>query len=347
MRRSATQAAAALALGLAIAAPTAAAATSPKVAGQTVTQPPAAVRDYWTPERMREAEPLDAPAGFGDERDPLASAAAQPPDVETDPAVDTAYPQRLHGRLFMRFGADDSSCSATVVRSYTRNLILTAGHCVVNPTAGGPRWATNVAFVPGYRNDVRPLGTYAATNLRAPGIWAFEGDVSFDVGAINLAPGAGGPIQDALGARGITFDRLGSDFKGRRFKVFGYPADPVAFYDGGRLIVCDSPFQGFERFSGAVKTGPCHQQQGASGGGWIFGNGLLASVVSHGACKQDSDACQVMSGTYFGDFIFSLYAKAAGGLPKGVKKRIARCRGKGKKTRPCLVRARTFKPVVR
>ena len=135
----------------------------------------ASVRHYWTAERMREAEPLDAPAGAGDEPSPLASAAAQPPDKETDPANDTTYPKRIHGRLFVTFAPDDASCSATVVRSFTRNLVLTAGHCVVSPTAAGPQWATNVAFVPGYRSNARPFRTYPATKLRAPGIWAFEG----------------------------------------------------------------------------------------------------------------------------------------------------------------------------
>ncbi|MGZ5336033.1 MAG: trypsin-like serine peptidase [Solirubrobacterales bacterium] len=357
MGRAATAAAAALALCLALV-PSAAAAGG-NVAGHAVAQAPAEVREYWTPERMREAEPLVAPvevaaagpasrgASAAPAAAPTASAAAQPPDVETDPARDTAYPERIHGRLFVTFGADDSSCSATVVRSFTRNLLLTAGHCVVNPTAAGPQWAANVAFVPGYRNNARPFGTYSAIKLRAPGIWAFEGDISFDVGAINLVAGPTGQIQDALGARGVSFNRTPGSYKGKRFRVFGYPADPGAFYDGERLIVCDSPFQGIEEFTGALKAGPCHQQQGSSGAGWVLGGGLLNSVVSHGACRTDSDACQVTSGTYFGDFAFSLWVKAAGGLPKGRKKRIANCRRKGKKARRCLVRAMTFKPVVR
>ena len=43
-----------------------------------------------------------------------------------------------------------SSCSATVVTSRNRNLILTAGHCVSMPGAEGsqPTWASNVMFVP-------------------------------------------------------------------------------------------------------------------------------------------------------------------------------------------------------
>jgi V8-like Glu-specific endopeptidase len=343
-----------MALGLWLVAPAAATpgdvargVTPDRLAAHPVPQDPASVRHYWTAERMREAEPLDAPAGAGDEPSPLASAAAQPPDKETDPANDTTYPKRIHGRLFVTFAPDDASCSATVVRSFTRNLILTAGHCVVSPTAAGPQWATNVAFVPGYRNNARPFGTYPATKLRAPGIWAFEGDISFDIGAINLAAAPSGQIQDALGARGITFNRLGSDFKGKRFKIFGYPADPPAFYDGQRLILCDSPFQGFEKFTGALKAGPCHQQGGSSGGGWVFGKGLLASVVSHGACRIDSDGCEVTSGTYFGDFAFSLWAKAAGGLPEKRKKKIKGCRRKDKNARRCLVNAETFKPVVR
>jgi hypothetical protein len=323
-------------------------ASSPGVSGHSVEQSPGAIRDYWTPERMREAQPLDAPQAGTEPVTPLASSSSQPPDRETDPALDQTYPQRIHGRLFLTFAPDNATCSATVVRSFTRNLILTAGHCLVQATSAGPRWATNVAFVPSYRNNVRPFGTWPATKLRTPAIFAGEGLIDFDIGAVNLAASPFGNIQDLLGARGVIFNRTPGSYRGQRFKIFGYPADPIAFYDGERLIVCDSPFRGFEGFSGAITSGPCHMQQGSSGGGWVIKGGLVNSVVSHGSCGVDSDACQVMSGTYFGGAAFNVWAKAAGGLPKGRRKRIRACKRKGgRKTRSCLIRAQTFKPVTR
>ena len=106
--------------------------TSHAVAGNA-----AEVRDYWTPERMREAVPLDGRSGAGLESEPLAGSSAIPPDQEILAELDTTYPYRIHGRLFLRFDGQPNSCSATVVTSFSRDLILTAGHCVSEPRGGG------------------------------------------------------------------------------------------------------------------------------------------------------------------------------------------------------------------
>ena len=68
-----------------------------------------------------------------------------------------------------------------MVTSFSRDEILTAGHCVAEPAGGGQvRWANNLLFAPGYRDGDTPLGTYVATNAATPGIWAAEGDIAFD-----------------------------------------------------------------------------------------------------------------------------------------------------------------------
>jgi hypothetical protein len=332
------------------ASPSSALAGEPPVVSHAIGQSPAEVRAYWTPERMRDAVPLPL-AGSGQQEgpvDPIAGASAQPPDREIDPSRDVAYPERIHGKLFLTIGQSNASCSATVVTSFTQDLLLTAGHCVVVPTAGGPVFATNVAFVPGYRNGVGPFGLWVATRLRAPTIWAFEGDISLDVGTVNLAPGATGPIQTTLGSRGVSFNRKTNSYKGKRFQIFGYPALPSPFYDGERPILCNSRFVNFEKFTGSVLGSPCHQQEGSSGGGWVLKGGLVSSVVSHAGCFQPGPACPVTAGTYLGDTAFRLWAKSAGGLPKGRKKRLRGCKRKqGKKRATCVVRAQTFRPVVR
>src|SRR5262245_34847323 len=100
------------------------------VLSQPLTKDQAVVRAYWTPERMRDAVPLDGPEAGRVAGDSLAQAAAQPPDQEIDPSLDVTYPYRIHGRLFLTFGASNASCSGTVVTSRSRDVILTAGHCV-------------------------------------------------------------------------------------------------------------------------------------------------------------------------------------------------------------------------
>ena len=350
----------AVALGLALALAGPAAASDPSasgaVAGHELGQSPAEVRDYWTPERMRKAVPLDLPAAPGAEGPgAVASGAptpyAQSPDVETDPALDTAYPQRLHGILFVSFGAQNGSCSATVATSRNRSVILTAGHCVAQPAVEGsspPLWATNLLFVPGYRNGVGPLGSYVGVTSRASFAWTTTGDLSFDVGAITLASLGGVPIETALGSRGVSFNRPFDAYKKNktRFQIFGYPAQPSAFYDGERLILCNSPFVGFQ-FIFTAPVVRCNMKEGSSGGGWVLKGGLLNSVVSHNACGTDVN-CTTVAGTYFGDTAFKIWSKAGGGIAKGRKKKINGCKKKsGKKRANCFKKAQTFKPVVR
>lgn len=319
----------------------------PGVTGQPVAQDPGEIRDYWSPSRMRAAQPVPLPRSAGAEGDGEARASAFPPDLETDPAFDTSWPQRLHGKLFVTLGGSDASCSATVTKSFRRDLVVTAGHCLY--FGGGPSgWATNVAFVPAYRNGARPYGTFPAVTLRVPKPWRRNGSIAFDLGMVNLAPTPVGRIQDLLGAVGITFNRPDKAYRKKRFQLFGYPGVPQAYYDAERLIRCNSRFRGFEVFSDAPVVSPCHQQFGSSGGGWIRKR-KLTSVISHGACALPSDACQAVAGTYFGDAAYRLWDAAAGKVPKGRRKKLKRCKrvSKPAKFLRCRSKAQTYKPVVR
>lgn len=333
------------------------------ISSDRVESSPADARGYWTPERMREATPLEGPA-FPDQVEPApapadsgASAAAgptlfaDPSDEEISPSLDTLYPERIHGRLFFKIGPSDASCSATVVTSHNRNVILTAGHCLVTPTPSEPLWSTNVIFVPAYYDGATPFGTYAGTVLRAPSLWSFEGFPEFDVGTVNLTAGPGGQIEDVLGSRGISFNRPGDRYKKNKteFQIFGYPGEPSAFYDAERPILCRSKFKGFELFTDSPKAGPCNMKEGSSGGGYVLSGGILNSVVSHTACGTDPN-CTLIAGTYLGDTAFSLWKQAGGGISKGRKKKLNACKRKpkqGGKKANCIWEAQQFEPTRR
>jgi hypothetical protein len=93
--------------------------------------------------------------------------------------------------------------------------------------------------------------------------------------------------------------------------------------------------------------GPCHQQQGASGGGWVQNGGIVTSLTSHSACRNPTASCTLVAGTYLGTGAFKVYS-SLGGLPKKLKKRIRGCKKKqAKKRRRCLNRFETFRPVIR
>jgi hypothetical protein len=343
-----------------VAAPTAAGAGKSGVVShaQSVSSQGKAV-DYWTPERMRDAIDLQSPEHAAavargevtaEAPDDGASARAAPTDFETDPALDLLYPQRIHGKIFFTIGGTSATCSGTVATSFSRDVILTAGHCLATPgpAIGQVTFSQNVIFVPAYRNGAAPFGIYPATTLRTPAIWALEGDITFDFGAANVLSPTGIPIQDQLGSRGVSFNRL--SFKRQTFMIYGYPGEPAEFYDGERLILCVSAFLGREAGTGGLASGPCRQQQGSSGGAFLLSNGLLNSVVSHGGCFPHTPLCTTTIGTYLSDFTFNTWAEAGGGLPKKLKKRIKRCIKKNKKfakEQRCLNRVETFQPVIR
>ena len=297
---------------------------------------------------MSDAEPLDDPGG-GRLKQAPARAAATPPDQEIPPELDVTYPYRIHGKLFLTVAGQNGQCSATVVTSFTRDLVVTAGHCVAEPRgAGQVDWASNLLFVPGYRNGNAPLGSYPAVNAGTPVLWAFEGVITFDVGVVKLAPAAGIAIQDQLGSRGIAFGRPVKSFRGKAFQLFGYPAAPEPDYDGQRPILCNSPFLGIEAFSGSIVGGPCHQQQGASGGGWVQNGGIVTSLTSHSACSNPGRSCTAIAGTYLGNAAFKLWSAMGGGLPNSLKKKLKGCkRKKSKQRQRCQSRYKTFQPVPR
>jgi len=353
LRALAAVAATVAAAALALAAP--AAAKTAGVATQPLTQSPEEILDYWTPKRMREAESAGPPAvPGGGEAEALAEAAAIPPDAETDPALDTAYPQRVHGVLFVVLGGQRASCSASIVSSEDEDLIVTAGHCLVIPgeLSGGAGivFGESVMFVPGYRavpadtpTPTEPFGRFAGTRLATPRAFAQIGDISFDFGAVKLAAGPAGKIESVIGSRGIAFNRKPKSFRNDVFEIYGYPAKPEPEYDGGRMILCVSRFQRFERFTSAPVIAPCNQQEGSSGAGWVR-NGRVESITSHAGCASPT-GCSLISGSYFGDAEFDVY-RNLGGISKGKSKRLKRCkRAKSKsKRRSCRGKIQRFSP---
>src|SRR5207244_10996358 len=57
-------------------------------------------------------------------------------------------------------------CTATVVASPVKNLVITAAHCVSGQRPG------DLAFVPGYRHGSRPYGTWAVRRIVVASGWA-------------------------------------------------------------------------------------------------------------------------------------------------------------------------------
>lgn len=323
------------ALFLAIALPTAAEA-SPAMLETSGSA--AAIRAYWTKERMREAKPVAPPAPpatLAGQAGPAGQAGMPSYVLPAAPgrssqarllsgatatdgvagrasvAVDdpAASDIRAHGKVFFKVtkgnAPGDYVCSGTAVNSRNRSLVWTAGHCVFDHHDRGGR-AQDLAFVPAYDRGETPYGIWPAKKLATTRRWRRDGNLRFDVGAVTVRRRDGVTLQSVVGARGIGFDQP----RKQDYSVFGYPA--VAPFDGEREYRCDSRYRGADLPGGpgpkTMRIG-CDMTRGASGGGWIAGQTLL-SVTSY-AYKTDP-------GKLFGPY-----------LSRTAKKLYKRMRGPG------------------
>jgi V8-like Glu-specific endopeptidase len=235
----------------------------------------ARVLAYWTPARMRDAQPLGRPAGG----DPLRL-------IDFSPVPDATQPPfAVNGRIFVRQGRREGYCSGTAINSPTRRLVLTAGHCVnTGPRGlrGTSAWSRFIEFIPAYTDGSAPFGSFVAERpeIYAPKPWVKQGNPNFDMGAVLTQPNASGlNVADAVGG-GAT---IGVDLsRQEQFQTFGYPGKVR------RLQQCESPSTGEDQLTRQI-PGPatvkirCHWLPGASGGGWLIENGtMIDGLTSYG-----------------------------------------------------------------
>ncbi|MGH2957677.1 MAG: trypsin-like serine peptidase [Solirubrobacterales bacterium] len=266
--------------------------------------------DYWTAKRMRNAQPVELEvAGESPQQrqdDPIPTVAPIP--YSSFELTDTtSYPNRVHGKVFFsKPGQGNFVCSGTVVNSSNDSTVITAGHCVKESGV----WATNFAFVPGYRNGSAPFGVWSASTLLATQQWVQSEDLRHDVGAAVIARNpTGQEIEDVVGGRGIAFNQPAEQV----YLSHGYPA--ASPFDGSKLWACSSQFGWFD--TGLPGTGPptmaigCNMTGGSSGGGWVIGGQNVVSLNSYKYLSQTD----VMFGPYFGSTAQDLFNQAQGGTP--------------------------------
>ena len=272
--------AALLALVAALGAPAAASATGsrPSPAAASLSEAAAAERvaRYWTPARMRNARPLDlvvdADGGRRLRVGPAAAAAATASFLPV--STPDLAPYSFNGRIFIRRGKLSGYCSGTAIDSPTRQLVLTAGHCLNSGRLDGEPtvWSDYLHFVPAYSGGVAPFGGFVArrNKLFAPKQWTNHGNPDFDLGAFLTLPNARGEnLADAVGG-GATI--VADVSRNQVFRSFGYPGTVK------RMQSCSSPYVGDDLLSNSFPGPPtlgirCHWAPGASGGGWLIGDG--------------------------------------------------------------------------
>jgi hypothetical protein len=278
---------------------------------------------FWSPQRMREAKPLEvkrprgraATAGRASVRGRPHRVPAQLPRLTIEAsgfeqvADPTAPEYRVNGAIFLSFGIFGyARCSGTAVHSGNQSVVFTAAHCINGGGRFGRWFKGRWVFVPGYRYGQRPFGVFPARWLDTTKQWRRSGSENFDVGAAVVGPNERGEtLGEAVGGDGIAWNQ-----KARQtFDIHGYPVEEP--FDGETQRICrNMPFIGHDPdsflFPGPLNLAvACGVTGGASGGGWTINGNTLNSVTNYGYFDDTTPDF----GAYFGKEVARLYGRAA------------------------------------
>jgi V8-like Glu-specific endopeptidase len=233
------------------------------------------------------------------------AATAAPPTIAPQlPDSLQASPTPSVGALFTRDGSGSHYCTASVVASPGRDLLITAAHCI-NAGHGSGAYAQDIVFIPGYRDGQAPFGTWTVKRLLVAPQWISQSDPDLDIGFVVLQPNDGREIQDVVGA-----SQLGTD-SGYRYqaRVTGYPDGAAAPISCVNWTSEQSATQ--LRFDCGGYT------DGTSGSPWITGasprtgTGTIVGVI--GGYQQGGDTPAISYSSYLGTAAHSLYEQAIAG----------------------------------
>ncbi len=273
------------------------------------------IRDYWTPKRMRAAQPLvvspttsvgsTSTVERGTPRTVAGKVSKGKPGGGGSgylggPWTGGGNVVKTTGKVFFTLGGSNYVCSGSAVTSSNESTVTTAGHCL---NEGPGAYASRFTFVPAYDNGAAPYGEWVATELLTTAQWATAGDFNYDVGMAKVGLN-GATLTDTVGSQGIAFNQA----RGQFVHAFGYPA--ASPYDGQELDYCSGTTTNDTRGTQDLRLA-CNMTGGSSGGPWFQqfsgGNGIQISVNSFGYRGEKN----AMYGPYFGSVIQSLYNAAS------------------------------------
>jgi Trypsin len=205
------------------------------------------------------------------------------------------------GALFEHDASGNHFCTASVVSSPGKDLLITAAHCINGGKSGGG-YKSDIVFIPDYRDGQEPFGVWTPAKLLVAPQWANSSDPDFDVGFVVLQPHDGQDIQQVLGA-----NRLGDDSAYEYLvHVTGYPASANAPITCVNWTSRQSATQ--LRFECAGYTG------GTSGSPWVTRfvprsrTGTIVGVI--GGYQEGGNTPSVSYSVHFGSGTARLYAQA-------------------------------------
>ena len=260
----------------------------------------AATLRFWTRSRMKSAVPA-APAGVrGATAAP--SSDALPSSAIPNPVLFDGVP--TVGALFYTTGTQLHFCTASVVKSASRDLVLTAAHCVYGST-----FATNIAYVPQWHDGISPYGEWPVSSITVAMGWQLEHDDNLDFAFLTVTPPAGQkqPIQEVTGGLNLGIN-------------VGYSHDMfvIGQNDYGSPYPYSEPLgcatQSFEAMPGQMEFYCNEYWGGTSGGPWILhfnartGSGTVFGNI--GGYEQGGNYAWASYSDYYSFPTLELYRQA-------------------------------------
>ena len=244
---------------------------------------------YWTRARLLGALPQ-----YGDSR------LAPTPGASAESYAEPPGSGLRVGALFEHNASGNHFCTASVVNSPGKDLLITAAHCIYGATGSG--YDSDIVFIPDYRDGQEPYGVWSVERLLVPQQWQTSADPDFDFGFVVLEPHGAKNIEQILGA-----NQLGTDTHYQYLvHVTGYPNEANAPISCVNYTSEQSSTQ--LRFECSGYTG------GTSGSPW----GTHFSTRSHtgtivgviGGYEEGGDTPSVSYSVRFGTSVQSLYQQA-------------------------------------
>lgn len=183
-------------------------------------------------------------------------------------------------------------CTASVVHSPLRDLIVTAAHCLDDDTG-------DLVFVPGYRNGSSPYGRWKVVRRYLPDGWAKGQDEDSDVAFAVVEDRANGDgVGDVVGAnRFVTGVATGAT----AVTVTGYPSSREVPISCTNRPLAHSRTQ--QRIDCPDFTG------GTSGSPWVNGDGQVVGVL--GGHEEGGATADISYSVVLGAEAASLYRDAS------------------------------------
>ncbi|WP_405819696.1 serine protease [Streptomyces sp. NBC_01390] len=182
-------------------------------------------------------------------------------------------------------------CTASVVRSGGRDVILTAAHCL---SGDGD---TDVVFAPGYRDGRAPYGLWRVAKTFVPRAWSDRSDEDSDFAFAVVGSRGGRELEDVVGANVL---------------VTGRPTGAATVVVTGYPNVREAPLSCTNRPTAHSRT----QQRiecpaftdGTSGSPWVDKEGEVVGVL--GGFEQGGATDDVSYSAVLGGAAAALYREA-------------------------------------